>query len=202
VVTLRKVDQAFADLILSGARSYTEKGVGEITTVVVDLRWEIIRFRLAFLTDFGGVLIVVVNMMGQRSHVIKKLGIHRPTFILFPEPLTDYGAFELVHYISKSHHFGLSPVFHDDHTQPFIISGKRAILCRSGRRKPPFIDPTALTAQYIIIIRMQLDATTRHAKGPGYPGRCQSQNTFSLIQGSFCQFNFTHFNILVLKLFG
>src|SRR5690606_25771398 len=84
IITFGEIYQTFPDLIFCSSRGNTEKCVWEISPVVVDLRWKIIRFRLSFLTDESCVFIVVMNMMRQRTHVVKKLGIHRPAFVFVP----------------------------------------------------------------------------------------------------------------------
>ena len=66
VVTLGEIFQALQDLILGGTRFKPKKGVWIIRTVIVGLWRKVIGLRLAKLTDFRGIFVVVVNVVRKR----------------------------------------------------------------------------------------------------------------------------------------
>src|SRR5690606_28792620 len=86
VVPFGEVLQAFFDLLFGGTRSDAEESIGEISAVIVQLWGVVVSLWFSFLPYFGRLLIIVVDVMWQWSHIVKKLGIHRPTFVFVPDP--------------------------------------------------------------------------------------------------------------------
>ena len=72
VVALVEVAQSLSHLVARGARFQAKEGVGKIRAVVVDLRGEVVRLRLAQLTGELGEMIVVVDVVRQRAFVVEE----------------------------------------------------------------------------------------------------------------------------------
>ncbi len=96
VVAFCKVDEALTYLFLRSAGGDPKKRIREIAAMVVYLRREIVRFRFSILSYHASILIVGMHMMRQRTHVVEKLGIHRPAFVLLPDALANQCAFQVV----------------------------------------------------------------------------------------------------------
>ncbi len=105
VITLGEVLQAGFQLFFGRAWAEAEKGVGEIRAVVVDLRWEVIGFWLAGHTDQPGVLLAVVDMVGQSALIVKEFREHRPAVVRFPQPPANQAALQFGDRIAQQHLF-------------------------------------------------------------------------------------------------
>src|SRR5690606_13339536 len=96
VVPFGEVLQAFLNLFFGGTRSYSKECIREITAVVVQLRRVIISFWFTLLSYFGCFLVVMVNVVRQRTHIVKEFGIHGPTLVFIPNPVTNDFAFQFI----------------------------------------------------------------------------------------------------------
>ena len=81
VVALVPVVQAADDVVLGRARLQAEEGVGEVVAHGVELRREIVRFRLAFLADLGRLGLALVHVVRDRPQVVEELAVDRPALV-------------------------------------------------------------------------------------------------------------------------
>ena len=140
IVTLIEIHQAFLNLLFGGAGCDAKKGIGEIPAMVIELWREIIRFGFSLLTSHGSIFIIVVDVMGKRSHIVKKFGVHGPAFVLFPNTGTDDFTAKFLDGIFEQKLLFFFTILKNHRTQTFIFSGKRSILGRGRGRKPSFIN--------------------------------------------------------------
>src|SRR5215204_1927890 len=99
IVALSKVDKTLPDLIFSCTRRDAEECIWIISTVIVQLRRKVIRFRFSSLANQLSILIIGMNMMRKRTHVVEKFGIHRPASIFLPQTFANYCSLKLIYCI-------------------------------------------------------------------------------------------------------
>ena len=69
---------------------------------------------VAQLADQRSLVICVMNVMGQRAHVIKKLGVHRPATVLIPETVANQLTLQLVNGIFQQKLNFIVPIFENN----------------------------------------------------------------------------------------
>jgi hypothetical protein len=79
--------EAFPHLPFRRAGLETHEGVWEVIPHVIVLRREIVRLRLAFLPDEGGLRGVLVHVVRDRPHVVEELRVDGPLLVLRPDSL-------------------------------------------------------------------------------------------------------------------
>ena len=89
VVPVLKAFQAGAHLFFFHVRVKAEIGGGEFAEVVVQLRREVICFRLAEAAHPGGGFVVQMQMVEQRHVVVKEFAVHRPAAVGIHQLLAD-----------------------------------------------------------------------------------------------------------------
>src|SRR5690606_2025616 len=146
VVSLGEILQTLAQLFFGRPGSQSDKGVRKIPTVVVQLRREVVRLRFALLAYQRGLLIIVVHVVRQRSHVVKKFRIHGPALVFVPQPRADQLPFQLVNSVFEQKLDFLSILFIHDRAQAFVFARERTVFRRRRRRQPTFVNATTLTA--------------------------------------------------------
>ncbi len=67
-----------------------KEGVREVVAGPVELRWEVVAFRLSFATKLGGLLLVLVHMVRDGPEIIEKLAVNRPALIGIPHRFADH----------------------------------------------------------------------------------------------------------------
>ena len=122
--------------------------------MVVELRRKIIGFGFAFLANQSSFFIVMVHMMGEWTHVVKKLGIHGPALVFIPESVSNEFTFQFINGIFQQDLMGGLAIIVYDWTQSFILSCQWTIFCRCRGRKPALINAAPFSSQNIVIIRM------------------------------------------------
>src|SRR5690606_10917178 len=70
VITFGEIAQTLEYLFLGGAGGQSEERIGKITATVIELRWKVIGFRLSVLTHQCSILVVRMNVMRQRAHIV------------------------------------------------------------------------------------------------------------------------------------
>lgn len=89
IIPLGEILQAALDIGFGSSRLQAEKGIWEMSTMIVELRWEIICFRFAPFTDQLSVLVVVVDVVRLGAEIIKEFRIHGPAAIFIPYSCTN-----------------------------------------------------------------------------------------------------------------
>src|SRR5690554_1852286 len=164
IIPFGKVHQTLLDLFLGGPWGDPEKRIRKIPPVIVDLRRKIIGFGFPFLANFCRMLVIVVNMVRKRSHIVKKLGIHWPALVFIPEPVTNDFTLQFVYRILQQKLFFRISIRKNHMAQPLVLAGEWAVFSWCGGGKPTLINSSTLTSQDIIIIGMQLDPPPGYAK--------------------------------------
>ena len=153
--------------------------VREIVVLEVVLRREVVSLRLALLPDARGELVVLVQVVRNRTQVVEELAEEVPAAV----PLHDVGAEEAVA-------FGLDRLLEQrllavefDVAQPLVGGGERAVGGLGGGREPTLVDTAAMRAERVQIAGVQFEAAARHQEGAGDPARRQSDDAVAGGQG-------------------
>src|SRR5215831_14852474 len=158
VVPLVPALQTIADVFLGGSRLETEKCIGKMVTKIVELRREIVRFRLALLADKRGLRIVLVHMMRNGPEIIEELAIHRPAAIAVPHRAANQARPFLSDRVGERYRF---LAFMNDPAESFV--GHSSFVCRwSCRGKPAFVNAAAMRPVCIVVLGRKFYAPTRH----------------------------------------
>ena len=156
VIAVVPAVEAIDDVLLGGAGFQTHERVREVVADLVHLRREVVRLGLAFLSDEGRLLGVLMHVMRDRAHVVEELRVDGPLAVLVPDGIADDLALEFVDCISQQELLAAS----DDVGQTFIPVA--IVVRRFGRRaEPAFIDAAPMHAEGVVVIRMQLEPTSR-----------------------------------------
>src|SRR5260370_23656228 len=78
VVALIPALEAAVDVARCRARLQPEEGIGKPVGAGVELRREVVRFRLVLVSHEAGMLLLLVQGQGGRSHVVEELTERRP----------------------------------------------------------------------------------------------------------------------------
>ncbi len=89
IIALIPVFQTATHLRFGGAGLESHEGIGKIVADIVMLRGKVVRFGFAFLADEFGLFGILMHVMWNRTHVIEKLRIDGPFFILRPNFLSN-----------------------------------------------------------------------------------------------------------------
>ena len=73
----------------------------------------------------------MMHVVGEWSHVVEKLRIHRPALVFVPQAIADQRAFQFIHGILEQELMGDTALFKHDGTQPFVLTGEGTVF--SGR---------------------------------------------------------------------
>ena len=180
VVALVPDLQAVAHLLLRRARLQAEEGVGEGAAVVVELGRVEIGLRFRRHPHQLGVLLALVQVVGQRVPVVEEFRVHGPLAVGVPQLLAQQLGAQLADHVHQQHFFGLAALFVDDVAQALVGRGQRPVVGLGGGGKPAFVDAAAVGAKRVIVARVQLDAPARDAKRAGHPGGGKAQDAFAL----------------------
>ena len=178
VIPPGKVHQGLLHLFPGGFGVQTEECVGKIPAMVVELRREVIGLGLTHLSHQCGMLVPMMDVVGEGALIVEELGKHGPLAIAVPEPLTYEIALEFINGIPEQDLFGFSAVFENDEAQSLVFTCIGTVVRRGGGGEPSLVDATSLASQSVIVVRMELDAPPRYTEYPGYPGRSQPQDAF------------------------
>ncbi|MPN35238.1 hypothetical protein SDC9_182735 [bioreactor metagenome] len=176
VVAFGEILQAGADLLLRGSRLKAEKGVGEASAVVVELRREIVALRFAALPDFFRVFVAVMHMVRQRSEVVEKFRVDRPAAAAVPEPFAEQFRAEFGDRFGERHE---GAVRGHRMTDAFVHAGERPVVRRGGAGQPAFIDAATGSAQRVVIVGVQFDPAAGDAERARHPVRGKAQDAVS-----------------------
>src|SRR5262249_16964658 len=156
VVPFVPIFQTSPYLRLGRAGLEPKEGIGKIVSDIIVLWWKIITFRFSFLSYQFRLLLVLVHVMGDRTHVIEKLGIDRPPAVLVPDSFSDQRRAAVFHRFAQRE----SLPIHHTITQP-LIRHSSLVRCLCRRREPTFIDSPAVGPIRVSVLRMQLNPQSR-----------------------------------------
>src|SRR5450631_281754 len=171
VVTLVPFFQAVADIILGGAGLQAHIGVGEVVLYLVVLRRKVIGFGLSLLSNEFGESIALMHVVGDGSHVVKKLAKQIPS------------AFTLHHFSAEQEISGrfdrffqqeLFAAFGPDITQSLVGQGVGPVRRLRGRRKPALVDAATMATESVKIVRVELEPATGNHERSRNPAGLQS----------------------------
>ena len=172
VVALVPVGEALADVGLGRARLEAEERVGEVVADRVELRREVVRLRLALLADLGGLGAVLVHVVGDRPHVVEELAVDRPALVLRPDRRADEALALDLDGLAEGEG-ALALVY--DVTQP-LVGGGVFVGGHRRRAEPALVDPPALRAEGVVVLRPKFDALAGHEERARHPGRGEAQD--------------------------
>ena len=172
VVALVPVLEALANLRFCRAGLESHEGVVETVFRRVELRGIVIGFRFAFLTGEFRVFVHLVDVMRERSEVVKEFGEDRPALVGFPNRVADDRAFSFVDSFNERKTLAGDT----DVTQSFVFRASDVV---GGRRagEPSFVDAAAIEPERVPVGLGELDTTTRLAENARNPVRGQAQET-------------------------
>src|SRR5262249_54260994 len=130
IVAFVPVFEAANDVIFCRPRLETKKRVRKIVLNDVVLRWEVVRFRLALLSDFPGKLLALMHVVRDRSKVVKKLAEDIPSSIS-RQPITAEQ--RITGNVDGVLQQKLLPVVEMNIAQTFVISSERSVGCLNRR---------------------------------------------------------------------
>ena len=107
--------------------------------MVIQLSREKIHLRFSVSAHTICVLSSVMNMMWERSGIVKKFGKHRPLSIFFPQILSNNLSSRNLNGIAQQNSF-FAFLIYDNVAQPLILSRFRPVFRPGGRGKPSFIN--------------------------------------------------------------
>jgi len=145
----------------------------------VELRGEVIALGLSLLAGQGGVFVALVHVVGDGPHVVEELGIHGPALIFLPDGVSDDPALALLHCIAQQE----TLAFEQAVAQPFV---RCAVFVHrfSGAGEPTLVDPSAMHAQGIPVIRVQLDPFARLQEAARHPRGREPQQSSPGVHGT------------------
>jgi hypothetical protein len=152
--------------------------VGEVVPDGVELGREVIAFGLPLLADQGRLILVMVHVMGNRSHIVEELGVDGPALVLVPHFLPDEAGAFGHHRFQQGEAFAIV----DHVAEAFVVRAVVVAGFRSGR-EPALVDAAAMRAQGVIIVGMELKALAGHQEGSGHPARGQAEDAFARLDG-------------------
>ncbi len=136
--------------------------------MVVELRREIIGFRLAQPAHARGVRVREVQMVEQRHLIVEELGVHRPGAVLLLKIRADEFGSENGDDVLEID-LVLVDVGQRHGTQPLVRRRQRAVHGGGDGREPALGDAAPLRAEIKVIVRVQADAPPGTVEGTGHP---------------------------------
>jgi len=126
--------------------------VWEIVANVVLLRREVVALGLAFLPDQFRLLVGLVHVMGNRPHVVEELRIDRPATVLLPDVFPHNRSPTVLDRLAQGE------AFLAHHAVAQSLVGNAPLVGGLGcRPEPAFVDPAAVGAIGVRIVRVQFD---------------------------------------------
>ena len=139
VVAFVPILQALANLRARRAGFESHEGVRKIVAHVVVLRRKIVGLRLAFQAEQRGLFGVLVHVMWNRPHVVKKLRVDRPLFVFAPDFIADEGGTAFADRLLQ----GEALPARDDIAETFI-RGAIIVGGGGGGTEPAFVNAAAI----------------------------------------------------------
>ncbi len=163
-----------ADVRLRRARLQAHEGVGEVVERFVVLRREVVGLGLALAAEQLGLFVALVHVVRDGPEVVEELAEKVPALLAFDDVLAEQQIAGLIDRVLEQE---ARAVGQPHVAQALVGRGAGTVVGIGGRRKPPFVDPAAMTAERIHIIRVQLEPASRHHEGAGNPARFQPEET-------------------------
>jgi len=113
------------------------------------------------LTNQTGVLFAVMDVMRQRTEVVKKFGKDRPAAVFLPEGLAQQFWPQFRYHLSEGNQL-LS--FRDQVADALVSGGQRAVVGRRGGTEPALVNATPLATVSVVVVRVQLQAPSGQAE--------------------------------------
>ncbi len=151
-----------------------------VAEVVVHVRREVVRLRLAQLADHRRVLVAMVEVERQRLLVVEELGVHRPLAELVPQARADERGTVVGHELIEGKERAAIGIDHEAET--LERSGQGTVVSADGGGEPAFVDPASVLAQGEVVVRVQADPAARGAELPGHPGGRQAHDPAARIE--------------------
>jgi len=164
---------------LGRARLEAHEGVRKIIADVVVLRRKIITLRLAFLPDQFGLLGVLVHVMRDWPHVVKKLRVHRPLAVLLPDSTADDVCAALGHSVAQRE--AISPVHH---VAQSLVRHAPFVGRLGGGAEPALVDAAAIQPIGVRVVRMQLEPQPRLQERARHPSGREPEQPAGFLEGS------------------
>ena len=100
----------------------------------------------------GGVFLHLVQVMGQRALVVKKLAEYiGQACIGVPHVVAQQRGAQLGHGIDQQRQMRLVAVTYDI-AEPLVRRGQRAVVGLGGRREPAFVDAASVRAKGVMVV--------------------------------------------------
>ena len=164
VVALIPVFQALANVRLGRTRLQPHERVGEVVVAIVVLRAKVVALGLAFLPDEGRILGRLMEVVRDRAHVVKELGIDGPPLVLVPQRRSDDSTGSLGDRILQQELLAVM----DDEALPFMPD---AVLVRGVGRaaEPAFVNSATMRPVRIPVAGSELDPLARVEENSAAP---------------------------------
>ena len=89
IVSFREIFQRFKHLFFCCFRIKTKECKRKFSSMIIHLRRKEIHFRFSICANSGCMFCSMMNMVGQRTCIVKKLGKHCPPVIFTPESFSN-----------------------------------------------------------------------------------------------------------------
>src|SRR3954468_21238064 len=141
---------------------------------------EIVRFGFSFLPYQFGLLLVLVHVVRNRSHVVEELRIHRPLSVFLPDLIADEHSSSFSDRLLQ----GEPLIFYHRVAQSLIES---AILVGGWRRgrKPAFVNSSTVQAIGVEVVWMKFETFARLQERARDPARGQPQKPAGIGERTF-----------------
>jgi len=113
------------------------------------------------LADVGGVPGHLVQMEGERSEIVKELGVQRPAPERAHEPGADDTCAGFCNAVPQQDATLGATVLHHDIGQALVRRGEGTIVRSHSRGEPALVDSATMGAESVIVIRMQFQPPAR-----------------------------------------
>ena len=181
IVGLAIERQARPHLPFAHVRIEAEIGMGEQAGMIVELRREVIGFRLALAAHPPGVLLAKMEVQEQRGVVIEILRIHWPRAVLLFQRRTDDVGAKLSDGVLEQKRV-LAPPGRIDVAHALVGRRQRTVHRRDHRREPALLDGAARRAERIIVVGMQAQALAGRREAAGHEHRRETQHPLAFIE--------------------
>ncbi len=183
VVPTIPVLETAPDVVLRRARLQAHERVGIVVVGRVVLRRKVVRLRLAPASDPFRMLVALVHVMRDGSHVVEELAEEIPSSLARHRVGAEQEIAGGLHRVLQEKPLTLC---RPDVTESLIGRRARTVIRIGGGREPALVDAPAMRPTRVEIVGVQPEPAARQHERSRHPRRLQPQNALA---GSECFLN-------------
>jgi hypothetical protein len=183
VVSLAPVLETAPHVVFRRARLEPHEGKRKRIFNLVVLRRKVIRLGLAFLPDELCERVALVEVMGNRAHVVEELAEEVPSAFALHRRRAEQ---QIAAFVDKRLEQHTPAVLHPHVAEPFVVGSARSIRRARRRREPPFVDAAPMRAERVEIVGMQPEPPAGNHEGARHPARFEPENAGTRVDCVLC----------------